>query len=288
MVTTMATMMAMLAVTGPGMQPVKAGRAQPEDAGQAVQRSMYDLREMRGDIHLTGESDPLDDLVGMVMGEYIGIGHGELLEGIYLVEGTQAEIDQADEMIRGLRAAMARSYVVRIECWTVPAESPVSVGRPLPSGGEAIHWYEGVVGARRQTRIAAVTEQSYIEDWQPVVSDNAVGYDSQSATVESGLSAELLVGAVENDMVLVRFHGLLQQATVREREVLMGGGLEGARLPLGSPQVTRRMLDCDTQIPLGESVVLQTLPGFERGQTLALVVRVVPSESAIPQRGGRR
>jgi len=280
MLTTTLTALAALSLTGP-LDPSTPRIIQAVQSAQPdgdILRNLYDLRELRSDVHLA-EHDALDELMGTVFGQYVGIGHSELLDGVYVVEGTQEQIDQADEMIRGLRAAVARSFVVRVECWQLPAETTVSLGRPLPAGGTVTHWCETIAGARRESVVQSTTTQTYINKWSPVVSDNSVGYDPQPESIDSGLTISILIGQQEGSVVRARFAGELSNASLDERMVEMGG----ASLPFSSPIITRRILNADAIIPVGEPVVLQVLPGMNEGTSLVLTARVSPADTVFPQ-----
>lgn len=264
-----------LALTGPSTPALK--HAQPD--ADANLRSLYDMRELRADIVMP-EHNELDDFMEIVFGQYAGVSHNELLEGLYIVEGTQEQFDEADKLVASLRAVVTRSLVVRVECWHFPAEVPISIGTRLPEGGGVIQSCEAITPARRQTTIESTTTHTYINEWSPVVSGQSVGYDPQSESISAGLTATILIGQPEGSMIRAQIQGELVDVSLDERLVEMGG----ASLPFTSPTITRRRLAADAMIPMNEPVVLQVLPGLQAGSTLVLTLRVVPTQTAIPQR----
>lgn len=273
-----------LALYGPGpgrpshVAESKRAGAQPDEP---ILRNLYDLRELRGDMAEVTH-DGLDDLVGTVMGQYIGVGHSELLDGVYVVEGTQSQLAEVDEMMRGFRSALGRAYVVRVECRVYPQEVDIPLGRPPSEGGGVIQWFDGTVGARRECPIQLTTTQTFINEWSPVVSDSAVGYDPQADTVTSGLAATVLIGEQNEGMVRARLVGTLQEVSLDERMVEMSGAV----LPFSAPTVVHRAILADATISMGESVVVQVMPGFDPGTTMAVVIRVLPIESVFAPRSG--
>lgn len=283
MLPTTLALLAALTLTGPldNKLPLPAmAHGQPSD--DTIVRNMYDLRELRGDIQMV-EQDALDDLLNTIFSQFVGANHSELTEGVYVVEGTQEQLDQTDELIGGLRSTVSRSFVIRIECWQVPAGSSVALGRPLPSDAIVTHWCEAIAGARRETDIQATTIHSYINKWSPVVSDSSVGYDPQPETIEAGLTLTVVVSPQDEPMVRARILGELTDVILDQQMVEMGG----ATLPFTSPTTTRRFLFADALIPINEPVVLQILPGLEPGGSLALTARVAPVDSVLPQGAAR-
>ena len=205
-----------------------------------------------------------------------GITYGSLLPGLLSVEGEAHEHEWLSEQLTTLRALFERRYEVAILTAEVPSDQVLSVGTSLEvwPEGDVLHQ---VLVRRQPTRLRAVTTVSYVAALRPIVGEQSLGYDPQTATVDDGLTAIVTVGAgtESESSTMVRVTGELTQVTI-DRRALTGAGGSPEFTPVGIdlPRVARRTIHAAVDVPFETLTTLAVVSGFNDGTDLVVAAWV--------------
>lgn len=207
-------------------------------------------------------------------GNLLGLRAQAISETMFLVSGSEEQHARLSALLEQVRTASSKRYRVELVSLTVDNAATPPVGATLESYNAPGVRIDHVVQDRTGVEFRAVKELSYIGEWQPVVSNDAVGYQPMTKTVSSGLTAAVSVGGGDNEGVDVRVEGEISRATVSETQLPLAEG--GGKLSIGLPTRDQRSVRSSMRVPLAQPTVVSVSSGFDDGKTLIVVVRVQP------------
>ncbi|MEZ6234911.1 MAG: hypothetical protein R3B68_12030 [Phycisphaerales bacterium] len=259
--------------------PITKASAQPDDGVEVAVRRIYDLRDLAAMLPTT---ESLDEVTRTVWDELVSAYWVPLQPGVYVSDAEPSKHEQAEEAFEMLRTLYGESYSVRLECVQVYRDVDVRLGggRPETDEPHPAALVEQMVRRRSAASISATERIQYIADWQPIVSNNAVGYDPDIRTMEHGLVGSMLIGAGpdQGGRVSVRFTGSISQGGVQESMVEAPGASVVSGLPLGLERRAERVFDLRGAVPLGRATVIGVLDGFEPDLQLVVLIEVRGAE----------
>lgn len=193
-------------------------------------------------------------------------------DGVYAIAGSAAAHAQFAETLDQLRGLESEHFTVDLRILTITADEPPAIGSTMTtqSGATINHRVLAAVKQRSAVSFAVQTETTYIQGWSPVVSDSAIGYQSNVDEVTSGLEAEVTIDdRLGNGVRIVVRGGVSEADVVVSREPLTGDGLT-----IGLPIVTTRSFDSVASAMFNTPTVVASMTGFEPGEHLVAVVTV--------------
>lgn len=254
--------------------------AQPDDP-EDFQIRVYDLRSM-GDVLSGLELQRARDRAGAAgfaaantvasLARLVNMMTEPVTDGVYAIAGTAGSHAQFAQTLDQLRSLQSERYIVDLRILTVSSDEPPAVGSSVSTNApaEVNARVLAAVKERSPASFTVMTETSYIEGWMPVVSDAAIGYQSNVETVMSGLEAEIIIEERTGSGVRLTLRGAISEAEVDERkEPLTGSGLT-----IGLPIVARRTFDSGAAATFNTGTVVASMSGFEPGEHLIAVVTV--------------
>ncbi len=226
------------------------------------------------------------DLVVTRLCEQLQLQKESLGDGVYLVTGEADQHVQFVKLIEDVRSLYQGAYELELFTYPVAAAQAPALGAAPDSQSVTLRTRQ-VIARRVESRIDLTEELTYIRDWQPVVGNDSVGYDPDPDVVTRGLRLAVTAGAVNDapegrgsagsGRIPLRLRGEWIDATV-ERQSSPLAPLSGGNLELGLPRITKRTIESDLRVPLGQAVVLAVVPGTKAGESVVIAgtVRELP------------
>lgn len=223
---------------------------------------------------LTGQTSPQPDILMEVAG-LTGLSAKRLQEGIYVATGPAESHEQLMAALAQYRTISGVHYVVELAAYestqpvaAVPGDSAASMSGP------AVFQCRQTVAGRASAAVAATSSEQYVSGWVPVVGNSAVGYQVQTSSAETGLTGTLVIGAGEapEGRVNIQLAGWALKTDVTNSTITLGGDT----LPLGTAKRQERGIQTSLSAPVGESIVLATISGFQPGSVVILTAKVTP------------
>jgi hypothetical protein len=246
----------------------------------------------------------LDQLVSTVAST-AGAACTPLMPGVYAITGEREAHQTIRTMLTQLREMGRQRFELDLVIYPVDTAAAPPLGTTVTADSPDAVRLRTTVLRRLPAPIDAITRTAYISDWQPVVSDNAVGNDPTTSEVISGLTGTAIVGAGPDsaESITLQISGRLTRATVMpagagtgKSSATSGPASEG--LGIGLPQVDERVVHVDIGLatspapaptgtpgpapgpvlPASKLTAIAVLPGFEDGRSLVIAasVRALP------------
>ena len=185
-----------------------------------------------------------------------------LIENVRMLGGGH-EHEHDEEEFEDEHEEHERAFAVRYFLLGAPEDTELSVGDRLSMRDidlEVILSPQLIVNDDEEGEIQIVRTETYIRGYQPVVSNNAVGYQPMIESIESGLYFETQVESREDGRVLIGVEGQLSTAEVVEQTLRLGEAI----LPVGLPLESSREIEAEVTIPLSrEPIVISAMRGLE-------------------------
>lgn len=239
-------------------------------ADQPTQR-LIDVR----DLGATMESDRLMMIVTRV-GEALGVHVHMIDDGLIIVSGDDATLDTFNEMMFRLRALYEDTYTFELRSVAVPVDEAPRVGTSFDDG-RLLFMTSQTVTRRVATSISSTHQRTYLSDVQPVVGNQAVGFDPRTEEAESGIAAEVVIGAgnESDESTIVAVRGQIVQTEIN----LFKPGHDSSALPqmpsVEMPTSHVRSFNATRRLSFGQRTVLAVLDGLKGDEVIVLTGRVV-------------
>ncbi len=197
-------------------------------------------------------------------------------EGVYVVTGPEDAHVHMQSLLHSLRQMRGDTHEMELTAHQVPADFAPRTGSQLgdikPLKSTTI---KQAVRNGGSADMSALTTRSYIAGWEPVVGNNAVGYDPQVEEVSSGLRVQvnLGIGPTPGKSVELRMRGTLTSATITDVQASSPDGKTGP-LTIGLPVVESREFTAELTLPVGQSIVAAVVPGLEPNTSMVIAVTV--------------
>lgn len=254
---------------------VAAAPDRPGFAEAEPELRLFDIRDMASSLYQHG--DGTGSTLMMTTGAALSLRVMPVAEGVFAVQGDSDALDALDNVLQGLREMTDGRYQVELVASAFNATEAPTMGESLPASGRAMTRIQHIVQRRTETDLQSLESTSYIRTWQPIVSEQTVGYEGQIESIDHGLNASVTVGASdERERVAVTVTGEYSHATITqvEQPVLSSQ----AQLTYGLPHVAMRSIAATLSVQPGVPTVISIVDGFTSGEVIAIAVRVVPME----------
>jgi hypothetical protein len=214
----------------------------------------------------------------------LGVRTAFLSDGRYAISATPDDHTRLEAFLSQIRSSVDadrndanahddHSYTVRILAAVAAEHSAPSVGDRFPTSNIEVLFAPMItVNGGDRASVSAMESETYIAEYQPVVSNNAVAYDPGTDEMETGVEMEITVdGAGDDGAVEISLEGRIARGEVRQQTLKLGD----SSLPIGLPFVRDRNIEADITLPTSDTpTVVASLPGFEPGTRLVIAVQV--------------
>ncbi|MBL8999917.1 MAG: hypothetical protein JNK25_02130 [Phycisphaerae bacterium] len=223
-----------------------------------------------------GPTSPIDVLVSQLLPPLSLMGDS-IADGVFLISGEKSGHEQFVQLLESVRAVYTSTCTVEISVVVVPSSGAVPAlgSAHVPGSGDKVfRRVGGTVPRKVGTALESTDAISFLAAWTPVVGQNAMGYDAQTALVKEGLSVTVTPGAESGGGTSLRVTGAV--CAVSDDSIaspLMGAGPQGS-LHIGLPTIRTRDIVVTTSVPTGRPTVVGVLSGFSPDETIVLVATV--------------
>lgn len=220
----------------------------------------------------------VDDYMLKLCGALSLVG-SKLADGVFSIEGEAAQHEQLTRLIQETFNLYKGRYEADISCYSAKAAEAPAIG--AAPGEQPAQLRARTTLARRVPVLIEATESvSYVDDWTPVVSEQVVGFDPQTAVMEKGLRLTLTIGGTDaagaqgkDQPVSFRLCGNIADIKVEDREIPgMSSGPPNAFLSL--PHASVRSVNAEMNLVPGKPVVVAVVPGFALGEVIVVSATV--------------
>ncbi|MCC6426087.1 MAG: hypothetical protein IT435_04630 [Phycisphaerales bacterium] len=195
-------------------------------------------------------------------------------EGVILVGGAEENQVRLGQMLGQVRNLYAERINLDLSVISVPAGSAPEVGTPVSGGKVLVHSHQTLV-RHAPTPVAVTEEITYIEGWQPIVADNAVGYQPGLGSLTKGLTCEVTIGADEQGNgatsggMPIAIRGAISDASITDKVIELSAASGKTSLPIGLPRRQHRTINASARVA-SEATVIAVVPGFDGDQVLVI------------------
>ena len=259
-----------------GMNPV----ASANRAGFTQERELrvYDLRLLVDHLQGTASRDASDEMRSHRAAETVarlamltGMQAQALSDGVFAVAGDAGAHAQFEKTLASLRADDAGRYQVSLRVVEIPEDDgryTVGAGLPTDTNLRALYSTSHAIRPKSSASFEVVVRESYIAKWQPVVSDQSVGYEAEIETALTGFMGRVSIGSIGGDGGRLHLSGVLMDSTVNTmKETLLGD----RGLTIGLPSVTTRSFSSETRVPVGRPTIVSLIDGLAGSGRLAVI-----------------
>ncbi len=254
--------------------PANASREDRPAVGTIAASPTNELQNQRAETKAQASS--IDVLVEGLCAA-LSLSNQRLGEAVYLIRGERGQHSQLAELLTQLRAVYADSFGIEVTAVAMPASSAPAIGKPYApgAGDRVLHRLATRVLQGARTRLDSTESTGFISDWTPVVGTQAMGYDPQTASSESGLSVSVTVtGHAPQAAPSLQLTACIAEFSYRESfQPLVGKGVEGS-LTLDLPHQNRREIASAIDVALGKATVVGVVSGFKGDEIIVLVATV--------------
>ncbi|MCB9845357.1 MAG: hypothetical protein H6811_05165 [Phycisphaeraceae bacterium] len=208
------------------------------------------------------------------LAKLLNVRHAALAPEVHAVEGSSAQQQAFEDALEQLRAMHSTRYLIDVSLLESSATEAPSVGDTAEFGPRTLR--QSIRG-RTPAELTATRTVSYVARWTPIVSDSAVGYESQIAEVTDGLRASLTIGEPTSTGVAVTLSGEVSLARIVDRKeplVETAANPFGGGLTIGLPEIRRRSLNAAVSVPMDRATVVCVVEGFEPGTSISVALRL--------------
>lgn len=227
--------------------------------------------ELSAGIETSEATDVLMQIAGVS-----GLAASRLQDGIYIVSGEEPAHLRLTAALESYRAVNGERYIVEIEAHLLTGPEAPAPGQPANApGGESVFRSHQTVSARSASMVKATTTEQYVSGWVPVVGTQAVGYQIQFGTAESGFTGTLVIGAGESadDSTNVQIAGLIVRSDIKTIPLTISGD----ELPVSTVRRQERGIQSSVALPLAQRSVIASVSGFDPGTTILITATVTPA-----------
>lgn len=213
----------------------------------------------------------------------------QLMEGVYVVTGEEAQHEQLMKLLEDVRSLYQGGYEFELFAYPGATAQAPALGTPADPKLAALCTRQ-VIARRVESQVNVTEELTYVRDWVPVVGNESVGYDPDPGTVTKGLRLTVTAGGAEKaagqDRASAAPRGSGEQsgaggtASLRVRGELIDAQIEklasplapdsGGMLELGLPRTSTRTIQSDLRVTLGQPCVLAVVPGTKPGEIIVI------------------
>jgi len=218
---------------------------------------------------------PIDSLVSQLCNP-LNLTGEPIADGVYLVAGERAGHEQFAQLVESVRAVYTSRCEIEVLAVVVPDDKVPAVGAPYTPAQSAAPFRRAAASVPRRlsTTLESTETTAFIGDWTPVVSDQSVGYDPQTAVIRSGLSLEVCPGAQGPQGTSVRITGSLCDTTLTFGTLPLITGEPASSLSLGLPAASLRDITTTLTVPAATPTVAAVVNGFKPHENILIVVSV--------------
>ncbi|MBL8762663.1 MAG: hypothetical protein JNM07_00150 [Phycisphaerae bacterium] len=165
-------------------------------------------------------------------------------------------------------------FQVELIVFRMPKGEAPALGAPAAPQNVVVRTSQ-TVQRMRAASIESVTQRTYLSGWQPVVGQQASGYESRTEKIEEGFRTIVFIGAgpesAERSRVSLRgrvsgVHFQDVQAPLVDRK--------GGELLVQLPSVVSRTFDTDMSLPFGKATVVAVLDAENEEESLVVACAV--------------
>jgi len=259
-----------------GMNPTHGASRAGFPADREVR--VYDLRPLVDHLQGGTSQDASDEMRSHRAVETVtrlamltGMQAQALSDGVFAVAGDAGAHAQFEKTLLSLRAEESGRYQISLRVVEIPdddARYTVGAGLPADAKPQALYSTHHAIRPMSSESFEIMVRESYIAKWQPVVSDQSVGYEAEIDAAMTGFMGRIHVGSVGGDGGRLYLKGVLMESTVSIlKETLLGD----RGLTIGLPSVTTRSFSSEVRVPLGRPTIVSLLDGFDGSGRLAIV-----------------
>ncbi|MBM4107877.1 MAG: hypothetical protein FJ255_03555 [Phycisphaerae bacterium] len=261
-------LVAVTGITAGGQQTGVRTRAnmpvppKPDEPVPAAAMRVYDLGDAAGHLNV----GPLVSLISTSIRVPVTL----VSDSIFAVMATPEEHAMVEHLVASLQEQRAAElYRVEVVAYDVSADRTPALGAPAQVEKPMVRVQHNLARARK-TQFEATVRQTYIAEWQPVVSGNAVGYQPVVKTVSSGLDAVVVV-AGSGEQLDLDVTGRISKADVKMVEQPL---VSGANLTMGLPVTQERSVQARTRIRPGVLTVISVTESLGDAGSLVVAAKV--------------
>lgn len=212
------------------------------------------------------------DGIVMSLCSAMGIGATAISDGVYSITTTPALHDEFTKAVNSLRALRGQSLDVTMVAYKVDQASAPTAGQAATPSAEAQRSSQAI-REHGAGVLSAGTKVSVVTRWQPVVGQQAVGYESQVESFDMGLDAVVKVGNVRDGKIGVSFNANLKDLKLTEVQVPNEG--DGPKnLSVTLPSVRSRAVSSELSVTLDQLTVIAVVPDFDASKSMVFALKV--------------